>query len=278
MGTCRICKQSAGLLRSVHPECEQRYNYAQQAIQRLAQVAFITPTEAGQCRTKMQSIATSNNFPDADARQILVDFFRQSLDSALEDHLLTEDEEDRLLSFASAFGLSRDEMASSATAPQLLIAVALRDVLAGKTPVYPAGLPQSIPFLLQKAEQIVWLFPDAHYWEQRTRRQYVGGSQGVSFRVTRGVYYRVGGFRAVPVDKTETADMGVGTLAFTTKHIYFAGAVKSFRIPYSKIVGIEPHTDGITVTRDAATAKPQTFQTGNGWFTYNLAMQLAGRA
>jgi hypothetical protein len=66
-----------------------------------------------------------------------------------------------------------------------------------------------------------------------------------------------------------------GVLGITNKHIYFAGPMKSFRIAYNKIVSVAPFSDGIGVVRDAATAKPQIFVTGDGWFTYNLATNLA---
>ena len=34
-------------------------------------------------------------------------------------------------------------------------------------------------------------------------------------------------------------------------------------------------SDGFGIMRDARTAKPQAFRTGNGWFPYNLATNLA---
>ena len=37
----------------------------------------------------------------------------------------------------------------------------------------------------------------------------------------------------------------------------------------------EPFSDGFGVVRDAQTAKPQTFLTGDGWFAYSLALNLA---
>ena len=37
----------------------------------------------------------------------------------------------------------------------------------------------------------------------------------------------------------------------------------------------EPYEDGFGIMRDAQTAKPQTFVTGDGWFVYNLATNLA---
>ena len=64
-------------------------------------------------------------------------------------------------------------------------------------------------------------------------------------------------------------------LGLTTKHIYFAGSRKRFRVRYDKIVTFEPFSDGFGIMRDAQTARPQTFRTGDGWFAYNLAANLA---
>ena len=38
---------------------------------------------------------------------------------------------------------------------------------------------------------------------------------------------------------------------------------------------IDPHENGFGIMRDAQTAKPQTFRTGDGWSAYNLAANLA---
>lgn len=36
-----------------------------------------------------------------------------------------------------------------------------------------------------------------------------------------------------------------------------------------------PFEDGVGIHRDAQTAKPQIFLTGDGWFTYNLLANAA---
>ena len=64
-------------------------------------------------------------------------------------------------------------------------------------------------------------------------------------------------------------------LGLTTKHIYFAGGRKRFRVRYDRIVAFDPYEDGFGIMRDAQTAKPQAFRTGDGWFAYNLATNLA---
>ena len=98
----------------------------------------------------------------------------------------------------------------------------------------------------------------------------VGVSHGVSVRLVKGVYYRVGAFKGRPVVRQERVSLGMGTLYVTTKHIYFSGPQKSLRIPYSKIVSYEQYSDGIGLMRDAATAKPQVFVTNDGWLAFNL--------
>ena len=50
---------------------------------------------------------------------------------------------------------------------------------------------------------------------------------------------------------------------------------KKFRVRYDKIVDFEPFSDDFGLMRDAQTAKPQSFRTGDGWFAYNLAVNLA---
>jgi hypothetical protein len=67
-------------------------------------------------------------------------------------------------------------------------------------------------------------------------------------------------------------------MVVTTKHIYFSSPEKALRIAYDKIVSFLSYTDGVGVVRDAATARPQTFVTGDGWFTYNLLMNLSEMA
>ena len=42
---------------------------------------------------------------------------------------------------------------------------------------------------------------------------------------------------------------------------------------YNRIVSFGPYQDGFGIMRDAQTAKPQTFRTGDDWFPCNLAVK-----
>ncbi len=77
------------------------------------------------------------------------------------------------------------------------------------------------------------------------------------------------------MEHTERVHVDTGWFVVTDKNVYFAGPRKSVRIPYTKIVSFEPFSDGIGLMRDAASAKPQIFVTGDGWFTYNLVTNLS---
>ena len=122
-----------------------------------------------------------------------------------------------------------------------------------------------------KSEQLVRVIQGVDYLETVTRRERRGTSHGVSIRVARGLYYSPRQFRSRPIEWEETVHADTGLLGLTTKHLYFAGARKRFRVRYDKIVSFEPYSDGLGIMRDAQTAKPQTFRAGDGWSAYNLA-------
>ena len=183
----------------------------------------------------------------------------------MEDGVLDEDEEQRLIKLQDKFGLTQSELDATGAVQKVAKAGVLRDVLSGVIPER-INLAGAVPFNLQRGEKVVWAFPNSKYLEDKTRRQYVGGSRGVSVRIMKGVYYRVGDFKGESIEHTERVHVDSGLVALTNKHIYFAGPETSLRIPYSKIVSFQPFSNGIGIVRDARSAKPQLFETGDGWF------------
>jgi hypothetical protein len=91
----------------------------------------------------------------------------------------------------------------------------------------------------------------------------------------KGVYYHVGGFRGRSIQTHGFEQVDRGAFGVTSKNLYFAGPQKTLRIPYPKVISFDPYSDGIGIHRDASNARPQIFVTGDGWFTYNLVVNLA---
>ena len=153
-------------------------------------------------------------------------------------------------------------------------AAVIREITQGVVP-QRQNVTGNVPFNLVKSEQLVWVIQGVDYLETMVRRERRGTSHGVSIRVARGIYYRPSTFRSRPIEWEETVHADTGLLGLTTKHIYFTGSRKKFRVRYDRIVSFDPYEDGFGIMRDAQTAKPQTFRTGDGWFAYNLAANLA---
>jgi hypothetical protein len=78
-------------------------------------------------------------------------------------------------------------------------------------------------------------------------REWHGGSQGVSFRVAKGVRYRVGSTRGHLVtvgSQLQVADTGL--LSVTSQRAAFLGERKTVEMPYSKLLGMNVFSDAIS--------------------------------
>ena len=150
----------------------------------------------------------------------------------------------------------------------------LRKVTEGELPDF-VKVDGSLPFNFLKNEKIIWVFQDVDYSSIHDRVRYEGGSIGASFRVARGVYFRTSSFKGNPVHYQSNEYIDTGILVVTDKHIYFGSPSQNFRIKYEKIVSFRPYSDGIGIQRDAMNAKPQVFTLDDGWFAYNLLINIA---
>jgi hypothetical protein len=281
MGNCKYCGKPVGFFRSKHPECEEKHRQRELAIQdgRQRIVAEVLRAIKGsnkydELEKAISEIEQSSFVPSSERKALLIKGWENSVEHFLEDGILDDTEEKRLVEFQERFTLSQSDLDKNGALTKTAKAAVLRDVLNGIIP-QRMEVDGNLPINFQKEEQIIWVFSNSKYLEDKTRRQFVGGSQGISLRVMKGVYYRVGAFKGHAVESTERVYIDTGWVVITNKNIYFAGSKKSVRIPYAKIVSFEPFSDGIGVMRDASTAKPQIFVTGDGWFTYNLITNLA---
>jgi hypothetical protein len=261
MGVCRYCGRDAGLMRSAHSACETEI--------REALAAYF---DGRSDLVALEEVATRMSAKGAAGKDLFVGAWDKAIDRSLEDGVLTFEEEKRAIAAAELFTLGQKELDEHGKYMALVKAGTLRELFEGNIPerLKVSGL----SLVLQKGEKVVWAFPDTEYIEQRTQRGFSGVSHGLSIRVMKGVYYRPSVFKGSPVERTTALSHGKGTLVITNKNVSFLGS-KSVRIPYKKIVTVQPYKDGIGLQRDAATAKPQSFVTGDGWFTYNLIANLA---
>lgn len=273
MGDCSYCGQPAGILRSKHSECEKQHAMSQQQIREAIVQAIQARGNASKISSTILPIARQGFVRSNEFNALMVDGWVKAVELFIEDGMLSKDEEASLMNFAQQTGLV-PQLQQHPSYSLVAKAAQLRDLAEGKC-TSRMSFSGPLPINLQKGETLIWAFPNTQYLEDRERKEFVGTSHGVSLRVMKGVYYRVGAFKGRPVTHQERVNVGTGTLFVTTKNLYFAGSQKSVRVPYSKIISFEQYSNGIGIMRDAATAKPQTFITGDGWFTFNLISQVS---
>ena len=239
-----------------------------------ARLAAIATGNGGDQLQDLEVALGEAGLDPAARRRLLVQAWEAAVEGVLEDSVFSLDEEHALGRYLNHFGLATSDVNANGAHTSLVQAAVIRDVAQGIIP-QRQNVQGNVPFNLMKSEQLVWVIDGVDYLETVTRRERRGTSHGVSVRVARGLYYRPSAFRSRQVEWEETQRMDKGLLGLTTKHIYFAGARKRFRVRYDRIVTFEPYSDGLGIMRDAQTAKPQSFITGDGWFVYNLATNLA---
>lgn len=214
----------------------------------------------------IKSIAEKTGFTKLN--ELIVDEIERRVDIYLEDGLIEVDEEEALKSFIDSTGISVEDISKSSAYEHYIQSLVLRDIQEGKIPSR-VGI-TSLPILLSKKEYPIWAYTNVNGYERKTGKEYVGGSRGTSVRICKGVYYRTGGSKGHSVDYQYTQHLGSGPLIITNKAIYFVHQSSTVKVLISKIVSVEPFSDGIGIVKDAVRPRPLYFEGFDSWFMMNL--------
>ena len=101
----------------------------------------------------------------------------------------------------------------------------------------------------------------AVYFEEKSVREYSGGSSGVSIPIAYGVRYRVGGMRGRSWTRQELQQEDSGSLLIGSGRLVFVGARRTLSIALRSITSVEAFANGVRV---GVANKPMTlFKTEN---------------
>ena len=165
----------------------------------------------------------------------------KALEVHTKDGALTKEEEKELNDIQELLKIPDSEIASSKR--QLLRLRLLTEIHDGHLPV------QSAPGLaLQKNEAAHWLEPAGLLEDRVVSKGYVGGSQGFSFRVMKGVTYRVGASKGQLVTNTAVLKVSRGPFVVTNQRAVFQGDTKAFAFRLDKILDVHMYSDGLRIT------------------------------
>ena len=274
MGDCRYCGKSAGFLRKEHKACAAAHEQGLESIQKVCVEAALYGVDVDRLADRVRAIGTTAYVDTSETAMaaMLARGWCHAVNAAVDDHFLSNEEKRALNRYRAHLNLGAhhlDDKGHFTLFRMMNLLNTLSDH--GVVPRWDRRAVRP-PFNLMKSEELLWLFGGADYLEQVTQREFRGGSLGVSFRVAKGVYIRPGAFRGRSVATSSMQHTDSGVLGITTKHIYFKGSSKSFRVRLEKIVSFDPYRDGLGIMRDTARAKPEVFRMGetDAWFLLNI--------
>ena len=106
--------------------------------------------------------------------KLLLAGWDEAIEHYLDDGFLDEKEEKQLVSFAKHFGFTQSDL-DKKEATLVLFRERSCDLMEVNSQRFHMD---GSPFNFQKSESLIWGFNNVDYYEDKTRRQYVGGSQG----------------------------------------------------------------------------------------------------
>ena len=272
MAKCKYCGKDAGFLSSSHKECA---SLAKQTMTYFTDLALHVLKHGGQQSEVKQALDKAVQeaiLNSTQQEQAALAAIASSLESVLEDGIVTPQEEAHLLTVVNAVNLPLARFQQLPVWNDMVKSLILSDILSGIVPNRCAS--NLLHIVLQKGESVIWVFNGVQLHEMRTKRHFVGGSVGVSVRVMKGVYLRTSSFRGHPVETTHAVHLGSGAFIVTNKHVFFQGPAGVVKMAVKKIVMVEPFTDGIMLQMDGVSAKQRTFQGLDGLFAYNVITNL----
>lgn len=193
----------------------------------------------------------------------------KAADRFMSDGWLTDSEQQMIEAYTSSFGIALNSLPTqyqSESIARIGQAIVLKDLQRGVLPQKS----MNVPILLGRGECALWIYDNVSMFQEKIIREYVGGNRGISYRICKGITYRTGSFKGHPVERSHMNKVGVGSLVVTNKHIFFHCSTASIKIPYAKLVGVTPYSDGLEVHKEEANPKRTIFQGFDAWFVMNV--------
>jgi len=194
---------------------------------------------------------TDLQLSENDVARYRVKAYERAFAAVYGDQLITDEEDEHLIAIQRYLNVQDGEIASAKRV--LEHARLLRDIQRGELPTI------SVPGLvLQKAETSYWSEPASILEERVVKREYVGGSRGMSFRIAKGVHYHVGSFRGHIESRKAVVPVSRGSLVITSKRLLFLGDSKSFSSRLDKL--LETHLFRESLRVEDGSGRPHVFR------------------
>ena len=263
---CIYCGKPAGFLHWWHKACRELHNEAASKIPAFFVKSLKSDMEPDHFQEMAQQIANTHYIGETEFRKLVINGLKAMVEFAFAAGDLSEKDDTRIASFCNRFGLTANELGPAGI--KLAKTEVLRRLDKGEL---PGGVRfTDMPVNLEKGESAIWLFYDVNFLTPKSSTHYVGGSQGVSIRVMKGIYYRVGSYRGAPVKTQYLSDEGRGVLVISNKNIYFWSPRTAQKIPFKKIISAHAFSDALQIVGSGSNAGPLIFKLDDPLFAADL--------
>jgi len=196
-------------------------------------------------RATLDSLAAALRISPAVARetfnQAAAPILKSTLESAAADRRLSPEEFQHFNALAKEFGITPSF--DSGTLKMLDRYSLFWKIEHGEIPTVAA------PIRLQSGESCYFAAP-ATWLEYRKQSTTVGYyNQGVSLRVMRGVYYRVGASRPRRITSEGLTALDSGEIYISNKRVIFNGARRNLTLKLDSLIAFQPFTDGFALEK-----------------------------
>ena len=168
MPSCTFCGRSVPLF-AAHPRCKRKNQAARAQLLELADRFLATEAVDNETRKTVERLERDAFLTREQRGELLAPRFEEHVRKALEDSVLTVEEEAQLVAFTDTFILGKDELDADGWYTRFVQSAALRDLLHGKLP------PAVLPMKLEPDEALIWI-------RQRARSAFRTGSTSGSAR------------------------------------------------------------------------------------------------
>jgi hypothetical protein len=168
MALCLFCGTSAGWFRTQHPACKTAHERGRVDLQKLARRAVSGEVSFDTLQQQLTAMAVRSYLTPAQTQHALMRGWEAAVNAFLEDGVLSREDEAQLVAFCERFALTQADLNHRETYARFVKAAVLREVIEGHIP-QRIELDGSLPFNFHKTEQLIWVFPDTHYYEGSIR-------------------------------------------------------------------------------------------------------------
>ena len=188
---------------------------------------------------RIKELLMEAELTDKQQSQGFIQAYKKAYEHVMSDEVVTQQEHEALKRIQRLFNIPSDKI--SAELKVLDKHKVLRQIQSGVLPTCHTNI------ILKKGEVAHFSYFADLIEERAVRGRYQGGSAGVSFRVAKGVNFRVGQSRGTYHSDREPVAVSSGKLIVTNKRIIFDGDKKGFNITIGQLLSYEVFDNSILV-------------------------------